>query len=231
MKTLKQIQKELENASVILGFDANKATQGSDEWKLMRLGVLTASECKEILAGKKTETWKSYVNSKVAEIATGMIEEVTSKQMAWGKEYELCAVTALEFEQNQNGNKVSFVYGKSLREGCSPDVLLSDKGGEVKCPWDSTHHIAFLTDGKIKPEYIKQCQFSMRQLECDSWLFGSFDKRVGAMPFKSFLVKRDEEMQKEIEEAVNETILAIDTKLAMLGIKFGDQWQQTKKAA
>lgn len=76
MLTTAQQRKRLSELTLDrLGFDGEFVSQGSDEWHLMRLGVITASNAKRLIskgrtAGSVGEARNTYLLELIAEIAT-----------------------------------------------------------------------------------------------------------------------------------------------------------------
>lgn len=231
MKSLSQIEKELKALSPVLGFDPTAIAQGSEEWAKMRLGVISASKAECILAKVGTGTRTTYMLELMAEVCTGLSPEVSSKPMEWGKDNEDAARACYELMTDEKVSEIPFVYKDgSMRAGCSPDGFTPDRGVEKKCPFTTKYHIEFLTDEKIKPEYIKQVQFSMWITDADKWDFCSYDPRMKVRPFHFVTVKRDEKMMAQFDERVPEFISEMDEKLKKIGLEFGAQWQGFKKA-
>ncbi len=228
MKTLNQINTQLSEFEKQFGFPITDAKQGSDAWFNLKLGVLSASNASKIVAGKTTEGRNTYMSELVAQICTGDQEELNSKYLDWGNQYEAAARSCYEFSTGQNITQVPFVFKDGLyREGCSPDGIVNDKKGvEIKCPYNAVHYVKFALEDKIKPEYKWQCQFTLRVMDADEWDFTQYHPLMKASPIKTITVFRDEEMQKTLADAVPQFVSDMDKMLERLGIKFGDQWKR-----
>lgn len=207
-----------------------KVEQGSSDWLKMRLGVITASCAHDLLPSKTGKGFKqarqSYMNQLIAEICTGRGEELNAKALSWGRENEIAARAAYQFEANEKIEDGGFIYGFDKRIGCSPDGLVTgkNKGLELKCPFSSDTHIDFLLNDKIKDEYLAQCQWSMWVAGFDEWAFASFDPRMKKHMIKIEIIKRDEKVMNLFSEIVPEFIKEMDEKLKKIGIVFGSQW-------
>lgn len=205
--------------------------QGSKEWLKARLGVITASCAHDILPAKTGKGFKqarqTYMNQLIAEVCTGVGEELNAKQLDWGKTNEIAARAAYQFEANEIVDNGGFIYGFEKRIGCSPDGIIrsKNKGLELKSPYSSKTHIDFIIDGKIKDEYLTQCQWSMWVSGFDQWAFASFDPRMKAKMIHIQVIERDEEMMKLFGEIVPQFIEEMDKKLEMIGISWGQQWK------
>lgn len=212
------------------GLDLIQAEQGSAEWLTAKLGVLSASNAEAILAGEKTATRQTYMAELVAQIATGQVNELSAAALTWGKENEDAARAAYEFETGETIETYSFIFkDDSFRVGISADGIFADKKGvEIKCPFASKNYVEFLTCDKIKPEWQKQCQFSMWSLGVDEWEFCQFDPRMKKNPFRRVTINKDPEMMEKFDEAVPKFIEDMNKMLDRAGFKFGDQWERLK---
>lgn len=231
MKTIEDINKTLAAFEKKFGIPARDSKQGSDIWFDVKLGVLSASNASRAVAKKGTETRATYMAELVAQVATGLMEEVNSKAMDWGKSHEDAARSHYEFETGNKMIQLPFVFiDDKFREGCSPDGIVSTtKGAEIKCPFNSVHFIKFVTEEKVKLEYQWQNQFTMRVLGAGEWDAVQYDPRMKDYPMHSITVPRDEEMQKQLDELIPEFISDMDKMLKKLGLKFGDQWLRAEK--
>ena len=178
---------------VNLNQDTRLLEQGTDEWKMARLGHVSGSSIADVMAkGKSGEalTRKKYKTRLVAERLSMQIQEgFTSSAMEWGIQTEYLARQAYEVYSDTFVDKTGFWKHPSIKWlGCSPDGLVGDMGlVEIKCP-NTTTHIDYLYADQIPTEYYKQmqCQLWVTNREwCD---FISFDPRL---PLKNRLfVKR-----------------------------------------
>lgn len=233
MKTLAQLRKELESCEKILGFNPLLHEQQSPQWFTMKLGVISASKAKEILAKSSSATKRTYICSLVAQVATGMAPEINARALDWGNQHEDAARAAYEFETGKEVVELPFIYGDaSMRYGASPDglVLRSDgnnieRGSEIKCPYNSENFIKFACDDTIKKEHEKQCQFSMFVTGAEFWDYGNYDPRMTTKQLHWYTYERDEKTMRLFEEAVQEVVYEMDVMLDSLGLKFGAQWK------
>lgn len=196
--------------------------QGSDEWKALRLGKVTASRVADVVARTKTG-WgaqrKNYAAQLIAERLTGVVVEgFQSKEMQHGTETEPQARAAYAFYADADVEQVDFVPHPQIpMSGASPDGLVGADGlVEFKCPNTATH-IETLLGAPIAAEYITQMQWQMactgRQW-CD---FVSFDPRMpGNMQIFIQRVPRDDKRIAELEEAVAAFLAEISLKVAAL---------------
>lgn len=229
MKTLKDIENQIKVFQDKFGTDISSAPQGSTAWLQARLGVITASEVSDAVAGLKTKTRNTYLCKLVAEVASGMVEEINSKYMEWGKMNEDAARSSYEFEHNCEIEQVSFVFrDETFREGCSVDGFIRDhkKNAEIKCPYNTTNYIKFLLNDDVKKEWDLQCQFQMRCTGADLADIIQFDPRMAVSPMHVLTVERDLKTQAMFEEMIPQFLMDMDTMLKMVGVNFGDQWKR-----
>lgn len=230
MKTLAEIQELLSAFNKQFGIDVVNAQQGSGAWLAAKLGVLSASNIHRITGKPGNQTRETFLYELVSEVCTGVVDEANFKQMEWGKAHEDAARASYEFASGHAITQIAFAFkDASFREGCSPDGLVTaTKGAEIKCPWDSTNYVKFLLAEKIKPEWEWQAQHCMRVLDAGEWDMCHFDPRMKAKPIHVVTIKRDEEKQKFLADAVPEFLADMDKLLAKVGIKFGDHWKGIK---
>lgn len=226
MKTLAEIDAILEKFEKQFGLEIRKAQQGSEIWMRTKLGVISASCASEVVAKKTTATRHTYMCFLVAQVCTGVFEEVNARAMDWGKQHEAAARSAYTFASGEKGTQISFVFkDESFRTGCSPDDLLKTKGAEIKCPFNSENYIKFAAEDKIKPEWEWQNNFSMWVCDADEWDMVQYDPRMKKHPQHIVTVSRDVEKIKALDDLVPAFIHDMDQMLAKFGVRFGDQWK------
>lgn len=230
MKNLESISNTYSKFYNDFGIKIADAQQGSTMWQTLKLGVISASNISKALAKPGSETRNTYMAELVAQVATGVFEEINSKYLEWGTFHEDSARAYYEFFTGNAVDQIPFVFkDDSFRVGCSPDGLIGDKKGvEIKCPYNATHFIKFLVDDKIKPEYVWQYQFTLWVMECDEWDFVQYHPHMKANQMKVLTVYRDEKMIKKIDELLPNFINEMDVMLNKAGFKFGDQWMRLK---
>jgi putative phage-type endonuclease len=196
--------------------------QGSQEWLAARLGRVTASRVRDVVAKTKSGPSASranYMAELVAERLTGApAERYQNDAMRWGSETEPQARDAYCFLYDVDVVEVGFVQHPRIEmTGASPDGLVGDVGMiEIKCPNTATH-IETLTGGIIDPKYVVQMQWQMACADrawCD---FASFDPRLPAeMQLFVQRVHRDNDHIAELEREVSTFLAELDAKVAQL---------------
>lgn len=199
------------------------------EWQLERMGKFTASEIWKLMQkgrGKSdyfSQTANTYIKSKLAEIITQepsvMLEGLAA--IEHGNANELDAV--LSFEQ-KTGKKVEY-FGKANPKfvpysplpdwaGGSPDGLTDDDVIEVKCPYNSTHHVSHLLLSTAedlkeeKPDYYGQIQFNMMCSGKKNGYFISYDPRTLSHKLRLHVIEvpYDKEYCDELAERIEEAV-------------------------
>jgi len=196
--------------------------QGSDEWRAIRCGKLTASRLADAVARTKTGWGASRANlmaELIAERLTGVpAQGFSSAAMQWGTDTEPQARANYEFMKSYDVVEVGFVTHPLIpMSGASPDGLVGDIGlVEIKCQNTSTH-IDTLLGGAVPGKYVTQIQW---QLACTgrAWCdFVSFDPRMPEnMQLFVKRVTRDGDRIAELTEMAQEFLAELDAKLARL---------------
>ena len=230
MDIITQFNERLAAASVHLGFDLAAEEQGSYNWHMARLGVITASEVSQILGKSGSATYNGYMAILIAEIATGApvdAKRISVKELEWGKTHEGSAREMYQFITGDAVSTFTMLHSDNMRCGFSPDglILSKNRGAEIKCPWNTRYHIESLCDGTIKKEYMDQVQFSMWVSGLNEWEFVSFDPRMRRSNLFHTTIERSDKHMKLFDDAVPQFCLEMDRKLELIGFKFGDQWK------
>lgn len=186
--------------------------QGTDEWFAARLGRVTASKVKDVMAsgrgGAPSASRKNYMMQLLCERLTGKREEgYTNAAMARGNDLEPLARSAYEVDQGVMIEEVGLIPHPAI-EGfaASPDGVIQlpkGRGGlEIKCP-NTANHIAVMQSGKHDTQYEWQmlAQMSCADLE---WVdFVSFDDRMPeALQYVRCRYERDEKRIRAMEAEV-----------------------------
>lgn len=195
--------------------------QGSDEWKQLRLGKVTASRVADVIAKTKSGWGASrfnYAAELIAERLTGTTAEgFTSSAMQWGTDQEPMARMAYEFLHNVTVEQVAFVGHPTIQDaGASPDGTVGEDGlVEIKCPNTATH-IDTLIAQTIPVKYITQMQWQMACTGREWCDFVSYDPRLPeSMQVFVKRFERDEAYIADLEKEVtsfleNEVVAKVD---------------------
>jgi putative phage-type endonuclease len=196
--------------------------QGSDEWRLARLGKVGASMVADATARTKTGWGASRTNLAarlVAERLTGSLTDgFTNDAMRWGTEKEPEARDFYAFVHGVKVQQVGLVLHPHIDMTlASPDGLIGDHGlVEIKCPNTATH-IDTLLSGDVDARYMKQMQW---QLACTGrqWVdWVSYDPRMPAeMQLFVKRVPRDPAMIAELEKQVSEFLAEVSATVDKL---------------
>jgi putative phage-type endonuclease len=182
--------------------------QGTPEWFAARLGKVTASRIKDVVAKTKTgpsASRKNYAAELMLERVTGQRKESFSNEaMRHGVETEPLARLAYSLSIGVDVEEVGFIdHPTVLRSGASPDGLVGERGMvELKCGNTATH-CAWAIAGKVPEEHALQMQWQMACANRDWCDFVSYDPRMpeGQQIFVRRL-QRDDKLISEIEEEV-----------------------------
>lgn len=164
------------------------------EWEAKRIGKFTASEIHRLMGNHRkkgevlSETAKSFVIEKAAEILTGQKRPIYGAALDWGVEHEQEAFFKFNAMSDQmwdycGGQEFKF-YSYGVFSGASPDGLSISHLLEIKCPYESHNHIKHMLirnneDFKSsRPEYYWQMQLGMIATEKSKGMFVSYDPRM-----------------------------------------------------
>jgi len=201
--------------------------QGSDEWKALRLGKVTASRVADVVAKTKSgysASRANYAAQLIAERLTGTpAESYTNAAMQHGTETEPEARAAYEFYQGVSVTEIAFVpHPKIDQAGCSPDGLVDGDGlVEIKCPNTATH-LETLLGQAVPAKYETQIQF---QLACTGRAYCDFVSYDPRMPenMRLFIkrIERDDKRIAELEAEIASFLLEMAVKLSQLNSTYG----------
>ena len=161
--------------------------QGSDAWRAMRCGRVTASRIADVMAYKKNGDEAAarldYRTQIVTEMLTGIPFDYAyeSPAMRWGTQQEPFALILYGQLRNVEVQQIAFAHHEALEHaGASPDGLVGDDGLiEIKCPMSHTH-LAYCLAGVVPEDYKLQMLWQLACLPERKWVdFVSFDPRVG----------------------------------------------------
>ena len=195
--------------------------QGTEAWRLLRLGIPTASRMADLMARTKSGFGANRGNlmaDLIAERLTGKPNEgFINAAMQWGVDHEAEAIAAYEFYRDVTVERVPFVRHPLLESGASPDCLVGEDGlAEIKCPNTSTH-IETLLNREIPSKYILQMQWQMvcaGRKWCD---FVSFDPRMPErLRMIVIRVNRDDGKIAEMSFEVGKFLVEMNEKLENL---------------
>ena len=163
--------------------------QRTDEWLQARVGKVTASQFKHVLAktqkGLPTAARTTYLWQQVIERLTGQPAPVArTVAMQWGTDQEPFALQEYNEAHLVNVETVGFVQHPTLAVGCSPDGLVTEDMAatglvEIKCPYNSAVHLETWLNG-MPEEHQAQVQGQMWLTDRQWCDFVSFDPRMPA---------------------------------------------------
>ena len=194
--------------------------QGSDAWKQLRLGKVTASRVKDIVATTKTGYSTSrdkYMTQLLLERLTNTVAESYSNDaMQWGVDNEPFARSAYESTKGVLVDQVAFVNHPTIEQaGASPDGIVGEGLVELKCPMSHTHLESLL--GGLDDQYKVQVQWQMACTGAKWTDLCSFDPRFPAelqLVIKRF--ERDDAYIATLEKEVIKFLAELDDKLSKI---------------
>ena len=161
--------------------------QGSDEWRLERVGKVGASRVPDILAKTKTgwaASRANYANELFAERLTGvpLDRPFDTAAMRWGRETEAQARAIYTFERDVEVAEVGFVlHPRIANAGASPDGLIGndETGGvlEIKC-LTTPNHLEVLEKRTVPTRFLQQMYWQGACTERKWGHFVCFDPRL-----------------------------------------------------
>lgn len=194
--------------------------QGSEEWKQLRLGMITGTRLKDVPKADNL----SLVDKLIAEKISQTIEEIYQTQaMKWGTDNEPKARRAYEKEKEVSVSQVGFcVSDKYKFLALSPDGLIKEgvkyiKGIEIKCP-DTSTHVRYIRQNKLPAEHKYQVlDYFIVCQDIESLDFISYDPRFVIKPLHVITVTRLE---------LAEEIRAIEYELEKFWEKYEKYYNQ-----
>ena len=160
------------------------ALQRSPDWFAARLGRVTGSRAKDVLATIKTgeaAARRDYRVQLVVERLTGQPEEpgYVNDAMQWGTDTEPEAFGAYEALTGHVAVRTGFLAHTGLMAGCSLDGHVGDFEGivELKCPKSATHWRYLRGERQLPAEHLAQVTHNLFVTGAQWCDFLSFDPR------------------------------------------------------
>ena len=184
-----------------------KVEQGTDEWLRMRLGKITGTKLKAVMAGKQAQETLTY--ELVAEQLTGQSEAIyVNSAMQWGTDHEAEAVECYRQKTKKHPEEVGFCISKEFPYlALSPDRLIKRgtkyaEAVEVKCPTTKTA-IKYMHQNKLPSEYKWQVvNYFLVVEDLKSLDFVVYDPRIiDAEKKMTIITVKRKELEKDIEAA------------------------------
>jgi len=191
------------------------AVQGTTDWLIQRIGVVTGSNFSKVFttAGKLSTSRDGLINQLIAEnLLQKPTETFKSDAMQRGNDLEAEARALAELMLGVDIEETGLIKMDDYEIGCSVDGLFNDTGIEIKCPNASTH-VAYLRKGKLPTIYTQQCQGAMLILDLSEYWFLSYHPDLEPLLIQ---VKRDDKLLKLAEPLLIETAEIIKTETEKL---------------
>ena len=200
-------------------------TQLTDEWRIARIGMFTASRAADMLAttqkGTEAAARRDLRLQLALERLTGQPQgdDFQNAAMLRGVEKEPAAFDAYEALTGHMAHKVGFVAHDTLMAGCSPDGAIGDWDGilEVKCPKSATH-LSYWKDKVIPKDYIAQITHALWITGAKWASFVSYDDRFPPpkLPIFHIRMERNESTIQEYGAKAIAFLAEVDAEVAQL---------------
>lgn len=193
--------------------------QRTEEWIEARLGKVTASRAKDVMAygakGQELQVRANYRKELVGERLTrtpANPDQFVSYEMKWGMAYEGVARTKYELITGLKVEEAGFFEHDSLMAGASPDGLVGSDGLlEIKCMKTANHLYSCFIDHQYPQEFKAQM---MQQLWITGreWVdFVAYDARLPkGLDIFIQRVERDQDYINMLEEEVTKFLGEVD---------------------
>lgn len=191
--------------------------QQSEAWFAARLGKVTASRVKDVMAqgrgGAPSATRRNYMMELLCQRLTGTRDEgFASAAMQRGTDLEPVARSAYEIDKGVMVVETGLIaHPRITGFAASPDGLVGADGMlEIKCPLTATH-IAVMQSGKHDTQYDWQMLSQMACADRDWVDFVSFDDRLPSeLQYVCYRFERDFNRIRTMESAVVEFLEELD---------------------
>lgn len=200
----------------------NNIIQGTDEWKQLRAGKVTASRIADVMATIKSgesAARKNYRTQLICERLTGKVEDTfTNSHMERGTALEPFARDAYELQTGSIVDQVAFVdHPTVVMSGASPDGLVGNNGLiEIKCPTPA-NHVEYLLGKEPPSKYKPQMTW---QIACTQREWVDFVSYCPEMPehLQLFVVRfvPDPEYLANVTQEVIKFLAEVDATIAEL---------------
>lgn len=193
----------------------HKVEQGEEGWFHVKLGVLSASQMKDVFTstGKASSASKNVVRRLATERVTGEpVPTFKNADMQRGNDFEKDAALAFSMKTCEELLEVGFFTTDDATLGASPDRLFSSTGVEIKCP-RYNKHLEYFEAGKCPAEYYPQVQTTMYVMGMENYYFCSYFPKL---PLFICEVPRDDDWIAGMLVAVGQLYKEVDKLEEML---------------
>ena len=198
--------------------------QRSPEWFAARLGRLTGSAAKDMLAtiAKGEAAGRRKLRTRLTlERLTQQSQEDSyiNAAMQWGIDHEAEAFGVYEAMTGDLVTGTGFVQHATLMAGCSLDGHLGDFNTllSIKCPESATHLGYLKGAGQFPTEHVGQMLHELWITGAETYHFLSYDPRF-PLPLQTFFVSvpRDEKAVAGYAEKAEAFLLEVDREVEYL---------------
>jgi len=152
--------------------------QGSEAWFRDRMGKITASRFYAVMEGSIAKKNRLLADLQEERKQTDIVViQSTAPPLQWGIKNEPRAIAVYEMRYGVEVERTGFIQHPDHELiGGSPDFLLSDGGGEIKCPYNESIHLITLQQG-MPTQHVAQVQGNIWINDREWFDFISFDPR------------------------------------------------------
>jgi hypothetical protein len=199
--------------------------QGSELWHRVRMGMVTTSRLKHVMAKgvgrEESKTRANYLHELGAELYWGKpagMDAYKSADMLRGNIWEPDALLAYKLKRECDVDKVAFIRNDELMCGVSPDGLVGNDGGVEIKTMRASLMFEFLRSPGIPPQHIHQLHGAMMVTGRKWWDIAIYTEGAAVWvervmrddnyidQIKRFLVPFQDELAKAILDITGETI-------------------------
>lgn len=182
--------------------------QGTEQWRMLRCGIPTASEFHRIIQPKKWEptkgeTRRAFALHLLTERILGMpLDGPTTASMLHGNNWESKARAAYAMLTGLEVEPCGFCTNDEGTAGASPDTLIGDEGlCQIKCPEKPEVHVGYL----MEPQSLVEDHWVQLQGElyiCSDRKWNDIISYFGGMPMVTVRVEPHPEFQAKLDVAL-----------------------------
>lgn len=199
---------------------AEDVVQGSQEWRDLRTGRVTASRFAAVMTegrGGPSKTVDRYILDICGEILSSTPADTASvSAMDWGHAHEDDARSLYALITGRQVELSGFVvHPEYERVGASPDSLVGDDGGlEIKCPKVPAIHLGPVLLNQMPKEHVAQVQGNMWVTGRKWWDFVSYHPLMPpGLEILICRVERDEDFIERLEMKIDSFLRELDKRL------------------
>jgi len=187
----------------------NNIKQGTEEWKVLRKGIITGTKLKWVASAPTTATYKTLMLELIAEDLWPVVEIFQNDAMLRWIMLEPIARELYEKKTNQKVDELGFCIHDTMKFlGLSPDWFIEidweyKKWVEIKCP-GTKNHIKYIMENKLPSEYKWQVvNYFLVNEKLEELDFITFNPDMYVEHLKMFIINiKRSDLEKKLKEIV-----------------------------